>query len=112
MRANVSVGGFWVARYLTARVTASQSLLEQLTMMQQIPHINGELFAKINLAEPEMIRYKSFDGRRIQAWAQRPPDFQPGKKYRKRYGVRRECRESVAAVYCGSEALSPLAHAV
>ena len=49
--------------------------------MQQITHINGELFAKFNLTEPEMIWYKSFDGRRIQAWVQRPPDFQPGKKY-------------------------------
>jgi dipeptidyl aminopeptidase/acylaminoacyl peptidase len=28
-----------------------------------------------------MIWYKSFDGRRIQAWVQRPPDFQAGKKY-------------------------------
>jgi dipeptidyl aminopeptidase/acylaminoacyl peptidase len=49
--------------------------------MRQITHINGELFARINLTEPEMIWYKSFDGRRIQAWVQRPPDFQPGKKY-------------------------------
>lgn len=49
--------------------------------MKQITHINGELFAKLNLTEPEMIRYKTFDGRRIQAWVQRPPDFQPGRKY-------------------------------
>jgi dipeptidyl aminopeptidase/acylaminoacyl peptidase len=28
-----------------------------------------------------MIWYASFDGRRIQAWVQRPPDFQEGKKY-------------------------------
>jgi dipeptidyl aminopeptidase/acylaminoacyl peptidase len=48
---------------------------------QQITHINGELFAQLNLTEPEMIWYKSFDGRRIQAWVQRPPDFQAGKKY-------------------------------
>jgi dipeptidyl aminopeptidase/acylaminoacyl peptidase len=49
--------------------------------MEQITHINGELFARFNLTEPEAIWYKSFDGRRIQAWVQRPPDFQPGKKY-------------------------------
>jgi dipeptidyl aminopeptidase/acylaminoacyl peptidase len=35
----------------------------------------------LNLTEPETIWYKSFDGRRIQAWVQRPPDFTPGKKY-------------------------------
>jgi dipeptidyl aminopeptidase/acylaminoacyl peptidase len=49
--------------------------------MQPITHVNAELFAKLSLTEPEMIWYKSFDGRRIQAWVQRPPDFEPGKKY-------------------------------
>jgi dipeptidyl aminopeptidase/acylaminoacyl peptidase len=48
---------------------------------QQITHVNGDLFAQLKLTEPEMIWYKSFDGRRIQAWVQRPPDFQAGKKY-------------------------------
>jgi dipeptidyl aminopeptidase/acylaminoacyl peptidase len=49
--------------------------------MQQLTQINRELLARLNLTEPEMIWYKSFDGRRIQAWVQRPPDFQPGIKY-------------------------------
>ena len=49
--------------------------------MEPVTHVNAELFAKLNLTEPEMIWYKSFDGRRIQAWVQRPPDFQPDKKY-------------------------------
>jgi dipeptidyl aminopeptidase/acylaminoacyl peptidase len=39
------------------------------------------LFTRLSLTEPETIWYKSFDGRRIQAWLQRPPDFQAGKKY-------------------------------
>ena len=49
--------------------------------MKQLTHINADLFSKLNLSEPEMIWYKSFDGKRIQAWVQRPPDFQSGKKY-------------------------------
>jgi dipeptidyl aminopeptidase/acylaminoacyl peptidase len=49
--------------------------------VDRLTHINDELFEKLNLTEPEMIWYKSFDGRRIQAWVQRPPDFTPGKKY-------------------------------
>jgi dipeptidyl aminopeptidase/acylaminoacyl peptidase len=49
--------------------------------LQQITHINEELFSQLNLTEPEMIWYKSFDGRSIQAWVQRPPDFQVGRKY-------------------------------
>jgi dipeptidyl aminopeptidase/acylaminoacyl peptidase len=48
---------------------------------QQLTHINSELFSKLNLTEPETIWYKSFDGKRIQAWVQRPPDFVPGKRY-------------------------------
>jgi dipeptidyl aminopeptidase/acylaminoacyl peptidase len=56
-------------------------LLEAPLHMKQLTHINGELFSKVNLTEPEMIWYKSFDGKRMQAWVQRPPDFQPAKKY-------------------------------
>ncbi len=49
--------------------------------MRRLTKINEELFSKLNLTEPAMIWYKSFDGKRIQAWVQRPPDFQEGKKY-------------------------------
>jgi len=49
--------------------------------LQQLTHVNAELFGKLHLTEPEMIWYKSFDGRRIQAWVQRPPDFKAGTKY-------------------------------
>ena len=49
--------------------------------MEPITHVNADLFARLQLTEPEMIWYKSFDGRRIQAWVQRPPDFESGKKY-------------------------------
>jgi len=48
---------------------------------EQITHINAKLFSELNLTEPEMIWYKGADGRKIQAWVQRPPDFQQGKKY-------------------------------
>lgn len=49
--------------------------------LTQLTDINRELFSQLNLTEPETIWYKSFDGRRIQAWVQRPPDFDPNKKY-------------------------------
>ena len=35
----------------------------------------------MNLAEPEEISYQSFDGKQMQAWVQKPPDFDPHKKY-------------------------------
>jgi len=59
----------------------SASTRPAITSPQQLTNINDELFAKLNLTEPEMIWYKSFDGRNVQAWVQKPPDFDPGKKY-------------------------------
>jgi dipeptidyl aminopeptidase/acylaminoacyl peptidase len=49
--------------------------------MRRLTKSNDELFSKLNLTEPAMVWYNSFDGKRIQAWVQRPPDFQEGKKY-------------------------------
>src|SRR5881394_3527862 len=48
---------------------------------RQLTHSNYELFGQLNLTEPEEIRYKSFDGKMIQAWVQRPPGFDKAKKY-------------------------------
>ncbi len=47
----------------------------------QLTHVNDELFSQLNLAAPEEITYKSFDGKQIQAWVQKPYDFDPHKKY-------------------------------
>ncbi len=48
---------------------------------KQITNINASLFAELNLTEPEDIWYTSFDGKKIEAWIQKPPDFDPAKKY-------------------------------
>ena len=48
---------------------------------KQLTHINDELFSKLNLTEPEEIHYQTFDGKMIEAWVQKPPDFNPAKKY-------------------------------
>lgn len=42
---------------------------------------NEELFAKLDLTAPEEITYKSFDGKEIHAFVQKPPGFNPRKKY-------------------------------
>ena len=42
---------------------------------KQLTHVNDELFGKLNLTEPEEIWYTSFDGKRVQTWVQKPPDF-------------------------------------
>jgi dipeptidyl aminopeptidase/acylaminoacyl peptidase len=60
----------------------SRSLSESAnTQPQQLTDVNKELFSKLNLTEPEEISYKSFDGKTIQAWVQKPPDFNAAKKY-------------------------------
>jgi dipeptidyl aminopeptidase/acylaminoacyl peptidase len=48
---------------------------------KQLTNVNAELFSKLNLTEPEEIWYNSFDGKRIQAWVQKPPGFDAHKKY-------------------------------
>ena len=48
---------------------------------RQITNINGPLFAELNLTQPEEIDYTSFDGKQVHAWVQKPPDFDPSKKY-------------------------------
>jgi dipeptidyl aminopeptidase/acylaminoacyl peptidase len=49
--------------------------------MTRLTNINSDLFSQLNVTEPQSIWYNSFDGKKIQAWVQRPPDFQEGKKY-------------------------------
>ncbi|HJZ69678.1 MAG TPA: S9 family peptidase [Blastocatellia bacterium] len=47
----------------------------------QLTRVNDELFSQLNLTDPEEIWYTSFDGKKIQAWIQKPPNFDPSKKY-------------------------------
>jgi len=46
-----------------------------------ITHVNEALFAEIAQSAPEEIWYSSFDGRKVQGWILKPPDFDPSKKY-------------------------------
>src|SRR5438067_436019 len=48
---------------------------------KQLTHVNDDLFSKLNLTEPEEIWYTSFDGKKIHTWVQKPPNFDPSKKY-------------------------------
>lgn len=48
---------------------------------KQLTRLNDELFSKLNLTEPEEIWHDSFDGRKIQVWVQKPPHFDPNKRY-------------------------------
>jgi dipeptidyl aminopeptidase/acylaminoacyl peptidase len=69
------VGDLFAADSTVATASARQAAPHQLT------RFNEPLFSQIHLTPPEEIRYRSFDGREIQAWVQKPPDFSPGRKY-------------------------------
>ncbi len=49
--------------------------------LTQLTKVNDELISQINITSPEEIWYDSFDGKKIQAWIQKPPNFDPSKKY-------------------------------
>jgi dipeptidyl aminopeptidase/acylaminoacyl peptidase len=47
----------------------------------RLTDVNQKLWSQLNLTPAEEFTYTSFDGRQIQAWIQKPPDFDPHKKY-------------------------------
>ncbi|HKQ76636.1 MAG TPA: S9 family peptidase [Blastocatellia bacterium] len=49
--------------------------------LTQLTKINEELFSQFNITPPEEVWYASFDGKKIQGWIQKPPNFDPAKKY-------------------------------
>ncbi len=49
--------------------------------LARLTDVNRDLFAELDLSEPEVIRYASFDGRSIEAWVQKPPGFDSRRKY-------------------------------
>jgi len=49
--------------------------------LNRLTDVNQDLFSGLDLSEPEVIRYSSFDGRTIEAWVQKPPGFDPHRKY-------------------------------
>jgi dipeptidyl aminopeptidase/acylaminoacyl peptidase len=47
----------------------------------RLTDVNRKLWSLLHISAPEEINYTSFDGKRIQGWIQKPPDFDPNKKY-------------------------------
>jgi Dipeptidyl aminopeptidases/acylaminoacyl-peptidases len=49
--------------------------------LTRLTKVNDALFSELRLSEPEEFWYTSFDGRKINGWILKPPDFDPAKKY-------------------------------
>ncbi|MBV9496739.1 MAG: S9 family peptidase, partial [Acidobacteria bacterium] len=74
-------GGRTVALVSTPTRIADLYLVGADGALSQLTDVNRKLWDEVTLTEPEEIWYPSFDGRKIQAWIQRPPNFDPTKKY-------------------------------
>ena len=48
---------------------------------RRLTDVNAKLFSELNITAPEEIWYTSFDGKKIQAWVQKPPGFDATRKY-------------------------------
>ncbi len=89
-RGNHAVSGFrstpdgskFVYTVSTPTLIGDLYLMERSSLnSRQLTNFNDRLFSGLNLTEPEEIWYQSFDGKRIQGWVQKPPDFDANKKY-------------------------------
>jgi dipeptidyl aminopeptidase/acylaminoacyl peptidase len=49
--------------------------------MRRLTHLNDDLFAELELTDPEELSYASFDGRTIHALVQKPAGFDPARTY-------------------------------
>ncbi len=47
----------------------------------RLTDVNQKLWSAIDLTPPEEFTYTTFDGKQVQAWIQKPPDFDPHRKY-------------------------------
>jgi len=48
---------------------------------RRLTRVNESLFSELKVGTPEEIVYPSFDGKSMQAWILKPPDFDAGKRY-------------------------------
>jgi dipeptidyl aminopeptidase/acylaminoacyl peptidase len=70
-----------------AMVIGSSTVIGDLFVMtgegppRQLTDFNAPLFGGLTLTPAEVVTYRSFDGREIEAWVQKPPDFRAGKPY-------------------------------
>ena len=74
------------ARSIVALISTPVSIGDLFTVAAdraetKVTDFNRKLWSQLNLTVPEEFNYKSFDGKRIQGWIQKPPDFDATKKY-------------------------------
>lgn len=76
-----AAGGATVALVSTPTMLGDLYAVAADGALTRITNVNEKLWDELTLTEPEEIWYTSFDGKKIEGWVQRPPDFDPKKKY-------------------------------
>ena len=74
-------GGKTVALISTPTIIGDLYLVASDGVMTRLTNVNDKLMRDVTLTEPEEIWYTSFDGKKIETWIQKPPDFDATKKY-------------------------------
>lgn len=74
-------GGKTVALVSTPTIIGDLYLVADNGSMTRLTDINAPLWSELTLTEPDELWLTSFDGKRIETWVQKPPDFDPAKKY-------------------------------
>lgn len=70
-----------VALVSTPTMIGDLFLVDERGTLTRLTDVNARLFDEVRVTEPEELWLESFDGRKIETWVQRPPDFDPAKKY-------------------------------
>lgn len=76
-----SAGGSTVALLSTPTIVSDLYSVAADGALTRLTNVNEKLWSELTLTEPEELWYTSFDGKKIEGWIQRPPDFDPKKKY-------------------------------
>jgi dipeptidyl aminopeptidase/acylaminoacyl peptidase len=76
-----SAGGRTVAVISTPTMIGDLYLIGPNGEQTRLTDVNAKLWSELTITEPEELWYTSFDGTKIETWIQRPPDFDPSKKY-------------------------------
>ncbi len=74
-------GGRTVALLSTPTIINDLYLVADDGALTRLTNVNQKLMSELTLTEPEELWYTSFDGKKIQTWIQKPPDFDASKKY-------------------------------
>ncbi|HKS25633.1 MAG TPA: S9 family peptidase [Thermoanaerobaculia bacterium] len=74
-------GGKTVALLSTPTMIGDLFLVGADGAFTRLTNVNQKLFGEVTLTEPDELWLTSFDGKKIETWVQKPPDFDPAKKY-------------------------------